>query len=396
MPQNASDPPDKAVRLSEHTGTRAGRGFQDDFHDGFRDDERWEPERLPTSGWRKVVLSGAALAVAGGVGTWAAVSGSSEPVTAPARSAPSAAPAGTPWQTVVPPSAESQPSRITVEEARRIHDRYARDLSIAQAKRDARAMGELEQGLALEMSRASFETARMRGEKPVSGLWPEPELLVPRDAGGTTGWFAAVSHQKGVARISEVLTATPDGWRATAFTTDTRTPPEPLPGVATDSGGYATSLPENASGLLATPRQVARAHLASLESATPDPRFADGPWTDRAVRFWQQERARLERAGWRLTLSFRPEGPVRSLMTDDGGALIWYGARSTDLRQARRAGAKVALKGSAAVRTDGEAFARTASATYGRIYVAHVPPAGSSERVRVLGEWSEVLESHGT
>jgi hypothetical protein len=194
----------------------------------------------------------------------------------------------------------------------------------------------------------------------------------------------------------DVMASTPAGWRLVGSTADTRTAPAPLPEIATDAEGYATSLPENATGLRATPRQVARAHLASLESTRPDARFADGPWTSEAALFWRQERAQLERAGWRLSLSYRPEGPVRSLMTSDGGALVWYAARSTDQRTARRVGALVTLKGAAAVRTGNKAFSHSASVTYGRMYAAYIPPAGSNERVRVLGEWSEVLESHGT
>ncbi|MBG0826853.1 hypothetical protein HS041_03575 [Planomonospora sp. ID67723] len=435
MSRHASDPPDKRVWPSGHADTAAGSGFEDG--------EDWEPERLGTSGWRRLALAGVALAALGGAGAWAVASRSPESGAVLVNSTP--APDRSGWEAAVPPPApddtrqpsrrppataagetektdppaasakppedspvkpspessvtspvDSRPSRLSVREARRVHERYARDLSMTQFSMDSRAMGKLEQGLALEMSRASFETARMQDAKVPAGPWPEPKVWVPRDTNGTTDWFLAVSHQPGVARVSKVLTRTSAGWRLTAFTADARNPPEPLPGIAADAEGYATSLPENASGLLATPRRIAEAHLASMESTTPDPIFADGPWTSEAVRFWQQERAQLERAGWRLSLSYLREGPVRSLMTRDGGALVWYGARSTDLREARRAGATVTLKGAAAVRTAGKSFARSASVTYGRMYAAYIPPAGSSERVRVLGEWSEVLESHGT
>ncbi|GAA3132903.1 hypothetical protein GCM10010466_24400 [Planomonospora alba] len=310
---------------------------------------------------------------------------------APAEPAPVEPPAGASG-----PAAETVPTRVTAKEARRIHSRYARDLSRAQAEMDERAMGRLEHGLALEMSRASLETARMEGTQPGAGMWPRPEIWVPRDSRGATDWFVAVAHREGVARIMDVMASTTAGWRLVASAADTRPTPAALPEIATDAEGYATSLPEDASGLVATPRQIARAHLASLERTEADARFADGPWTSEAALFWRQERAQLERAGWRLTLTYRPEGPVRSLMTRDGGALVWYAARSTDLRTARRVGALVTLKGAAAVRTRSKAFAHSASVTYGRMYVAYVPPAGSDERVRVLGEWSEVLESHGT
>ncbi|GAT69241.1 hypothetical protein PS9374_04914 [Planomonospora sphaerica] len=415
-----------------------------DFDDGL-----WEPERLSTFRWRKVAVFGTAATVFTGVGIWIVLSGSSGPRTLLAHTTP--APGGTSWEAAVPPpsvdaspsgahsssgttekagrgviapatpvdptaaveppadpaaeepsatTAESPvdtlPTRVTAKDARRIHGRYARELSIAQSKMDAKAMGKLEHGLALEMSRAAFETARMEGTQVAAGLWPRPRLWVPRDSTGTTDWFVAVAHQEGVARIMDVMASTPAGWRLVGSTADVRPVPAPLPEIATDSEGYATSLPENATGLSATPRQVARAHLASLQSTRPDARFADGPWTSEAALFWRQERAQLERAGWRLSLSYRPEGAVRSLMTSDGGALVWYAARSTDLRTARRAGALVTLKGAAAVRTGNKAFSRSASVTYGRMYAAYIPPAGSNERVRVLGEWSEVLESHGT
>ncbi|MFF5247015.1 hypothetical protein ACFY3V_22210 [Streptosporangium sp. NPDC000095] len=293
-----------------------------------------------------------------------------------------------------PPAGSSSPE-LTAKEAYGIHGRYQRGLSAAQARKDQAAMAKLEHGLALEMTRASFKTAEMQGTSLATGIWPNPQVWIPRHVEGTADWFVAVSHEPGVARIVDVMSSAPGGWRLVASAADTRDTPARFPKIATDGEGYATSLPENATGLSATPRQIARAHLASLENAEIDSRFEEGPWTSEASLFWHQERVRLEQADWKLTLSYRLEGPVRALRTSDGGALVWYGARSTELREAVREGAKVKLKGSAAVRTRGKSFARSVSATYGRMYVTHVPPVGSNEPARVLGEWSDVLESHG-
>ncbi|MER5645055.1 hypothetical protein [Streptosporangium sp. NPDC002524] len=293
-----------------------------------------------------------------------------------------------------PPAGSSSP-QLTAKEAYGIHGRYQRGLSVAQARKDQAAMAKLEHGLALEMTRAGFKTAEMQGTSLATGIWPNPQVWIPRHVDGTADWFVAVSHEPGVARIVDVMSSAPGGWRLVASAADTRATPARFPKIATDGEGYATSLPENATGLSATPRQIARAHMASLQNAEIDARFDDGPWTSEATLFWQQERVRLEQADWKLTLSYRLEGPVRALRTSDGGALVWYGARSTELREAVREGAKVKLKGSAAVRTRDKAFARSVSATYGRMYVTHVPPAGSNEPARVLGEWSDVLESHG-
>ncbi|GAA3409763.1 hypothetical protein [Streptosporangium vulgare] len=293
------------------------------------------------------------------------------------------------------PPAGTRSPQLTAKEAYGIHGRYQRGLSVAQARKDQAAMAKLEHGLALEMTRAGFKTAEMQGTSLATGIWPNPQVWIPRHVEGVADWFVAVSHEPGVARIVDVMSSAPGGWRLVASAADTRATPARFPKIATDGEGYATSLPENATGLSATPRQIARAHLASLQNAEVDPRFDDGPWTSEAALFWQQERGRLEQADWRLTLSYRLEGPVRALRTSDGGALVWYGARSTELREAVREGAKVKLKGSAAVRTRNKSFAHSVSATYGRMYVTHVPPAGSNEPARVLGEWSDVLESHG-
>ncbi|MFF5205077.1 hypothetical protein [Streptosporangium sp. NPDC000396] len=340
------------------------------------------------------------------VATPAPTTGASAKATAPPSTVGSS-PRKTPGPTTgasaratTPPSTpDSSPrtgsSQLTAKQAYRIHGRYQRGLSAAQAALDRNAMKKLEHGLALEMTRASFTTARMEGTSVASGIWPNPQVWIPRRVEGTADWFVAVSYEPGVARVADVMSSTSAGWRLVASAADTRATPERFPKIETDPDGYATSLPENASGLLATPREVVRAHLASLENAELDPMFAEGPWTSEAVLFWQQERAQLEDAGWTLSLSYLPEGPVRALKTSDGGALVWYGARSTDTRKAERMGAKVALKGSAAVRTANKSFTHSVRATYGRIYVAYIPPAGSTEPVRLLGEWSDVLESHG-
>lgn len=435
-------------RASDFSDGQAARSRRGDAsgEDGSDHLSDWYPEQLPTFNWRKVVLFGTVLVLLCGGGIWfirgntsgqqtlvadpspqtpgtgleAAVPPSPSATDLPAsigrQPIPSTPPlkdsAGSttpdhsdgskklkpserPQQIVTDRTRDASASQLTVGEAYRIHGRYQRGLSAAQARLDQAAMGKLEAGLAVEMTRASFKTARMRGESVASGIWPNPQIWVARHVEGAADWFVAVSHEPGVARIVDVMSSTPAGWRLVASGADTRATPARFPKIATDADGYATSLPENAPGLLATPRQIARAHLASLESAKPDRRFEDGPWTSESVLFWQQERSQLEEAGWILSLSYVPQGPVRALRTGDGGALVWYGTRSTEARLAERVGAKVSLKGSAAVRTANRSFAHSVSATYGRMYVTYVPPAGSTEPVRVLGEWSDVLESHG-
>ncbi|MGV9324530.1 hypothetical protein [Streptosporangium sandarakinum] len=307
---------------------------------------------------------------------------------------------------VVPPPPVSSPSpadssakggsaQLTAKQAYRIHSDYQRGLSAAQRDLDQAAMGKLEGGLAVQMTRAGFKTAEMEGGSVAAGIWPNPRVWIPRHVTGRPDWFVAVSTKPGVGRVADLMSSTPDGWRLVASAADTRPTPDRFPVIATDDDGYATSLSENATGLVATPRQVVDAHLASMERAEVDPMFADGPWTSDIALFWQEERAQLEDAGWSLTLSYLPEGPVRALRTADGGALVWYGARSTDTRKVERPGARVALKGAAAVRTGNRSFAHSARASYGRMYVTYIPPAGSPDPVRVLGDWSEVLESHG-
>ncbi|GHH66026.1 hypothetical protein GCM10017673_11060 [Streptosporangium violaceochromogenes] len=438
MSWRASDFPDEQAAPPLRGAPSGG----DDF-DHLSD---WPPERLPTFNWRKVVLLGTTVTLLSGAGIWLVKANTSGAQTLVADPSPQTAgpgeestpaqpfpgtgsgaavgrdpmpstpsledgakdtrsagrkddPSARSRQIAVSPTdgarPEADPSQLTVKQAYRIHGRYQKGLSAAQAGLDQAAMGKLEAGLAVEMTRAGFKTARMQGESVASGIWPNPRVWVPRHVEGRADWFVAMSYEPGVARVVDVMSSTPAGWRLVTSAADTRATPARFPAIATDSGGYATSLPEDAPGLLATPRQIARAHLAALESAKPDPRFEEGPWTSEAVEFWRQERAQLEQAGWILSLSYRPAGPLLALKTQDGGALVWYGARSTEARMAERAGAKVRLKGSAAVRTGNRAFAHSVSATYGRMYVTYVPPAGSTEPARVLGEWSDVLESHG-
>ncbi|MFF3668645.1 hypothetical protein [Microtetraspora malaysiensis] len=292
-------------------------------------------------------------------------------------------------------AAKSASPQLTVKKAGEIFDRYQHGMSSAQAGMDEDAIGKQEQGLAMEMTKASISTARMEGTKVASGMWPNTRVWVPRHIDGLADWFVAVSYEPEVARISSLMTTTGSGWRLVAAAADARVNAAELPAIATDSAGYAVSLPENASGLVGSPRQIVRAHLASLEKAQPDQRFAQGRWTSEAALFWQREREQLVQAGWGIALSYEPEGAIHSLQTADGGALIWYAARSAETRTARRLGAKVSLKGAAAVRTSHKAFSRWVSATYGRMYATYVPPAGSTDPVRVLGEWSEVLETDG-
>ncbi|WP_431895489.1 hypothetical protein [Nonomuraea sp. bgisy101] len=386
--------------------------------------QEWEPERLSGTGpWRLIIRAGIVFVVLAAVGIGlGAIRSSRAPspsVAAPMATAaaepeqgsPQAGAARQPVTPVTPgtqatpasPAASADPSRgdgarpaINAQEAKRMHDRFQHELSAAQLDLDDKAVGRLEQGLALEMTKASFETARMRDAEVAAGIWPGTKVWVPRSTAAAGDWFVASMHEPGVARVTDVLVKTEKGWRLAASTADTRNPAPELPVIAVDAEGYARSLDEFTSGLRGTPKQVALAHLRSLERATKDERFAEGPWTSTAVRLWQRERAQLRKAGWDLKLSYRLTGKVRALRTVDGGALVWYSARSTEVRTAERPGTTVTLKGSAAVRTETRPFAQTASATYGRMYVAHVPPIGSTEPIRVMGDWTDVLESHGT
>ncbi|MFE3451612.1 hypothetical protein ACFXJ8_22080 [Nonomuraea sp. NPDC059194] len=367
-----------------------------------RPPEDWEPERLSAGPWRLIIRAGTVFVVLAAVGiglgairsSWAPTP-SADTASAPPQS-PQAAVPSTPTVSAAPSRGDGAKPAVTAAEAKRVHDRFQRELSAAQLDLDDKAVGKLEQGLALEMTLAGFETARMRDSEVAAGIWPGTKVWVPRRTADTGDWFVAAMHQPGVARVTDVLVRTGKGWRLAASTADTRNPVPELPAIAVDADGYAMSLDEFASGLRGTPKQVALAHLRSLERATKDERFAEGPWTSTAVRRWQRERAQLRKAGWDLDLSYRLTGKVRALRTADGGALVWYSARSTEVRTAKRPGTTVTLKGSAAVRTANRPFAQKASATYGRMYVAHVPPIGSTEPIRVMGDWTDVLESHGT
>ncbi|MEU1734448.1 hypothetical protein [Streptosporangium sp. NPDC020145] len=425
MSWRASDFPDEEAWPPGRGGASTG--------DESEHESDWHPESLPTFNWRRAVLFGTLSVVVAGAGVWLIRANSATPQTLVADPSPQTSSAGwgaasrspsdtdvgkpapstsvyvdrsgagdgasataPPGKTAIGTTAKPEESpQLTVRQAYRIHGSYQKNLSAVQTRMDSAAMGKLEGGLAVEMTRASFKTAKMQGETVASGTWPNPQVWVPRHVEGSPDWFVAVAHETGIARVVDLMSSTPAGWRLVASGLDTRAILPAFPKIATDAEGYATSLPENATGLVATPRQIAEEHLESLESAKPDQRFEDGPWTSETVKFWQQERAQLEDAGWILSLTYRQEGPIRALRTGDGGALVWYSARSTDTRMAERAGAKVTLKGSAAVRTRNKAFTHSASATYGRMYVTYVPPAGSTDPVRVLGEWSEVLESHG-
>ncbi|MEU4703232.1 hypothetical protein [Nonomuraea dietziae] len=375
-------------------------------------ESEWEPERLSSGPWRLIIGAGTVFVVLAAVGIGlGAIRSSREPspgVAVPMATASAADPdrgsarAGSTGQPV-DPATSAAPSRgdgakpaITAAEAKRVHDRFQRELSAAQLKLDHKAVDALEHGLALEMTKASFETARLRKSEVPAGIWPGTKVWVPRRTAEAGEWFVAAMHEPGVARVTDLMVRTGKGWRLAVSTADTRDPAPDLPAIAVDPEGYATSLDEFTSGLRGTPKQIALAHLRSLERATEDGRFAEGPWTSTAVKLWQRERAQLREAGWKLELSYRLTGQVRALRTTDGGALVWYSARSTEVRTAERPGTTVTLKGPAAVRTGNRSFARTASATYGRMYLAHVPPIGSAEPIRVMGDWTDVLESHGT
>ncbi|MFI0425166.1 hypothetical protein [Spongiactinospora sp. 9N601] len=287
-------------------------------------------------------------------------------LTACTEARPQAAPA-------VPVSAMTVGVRpVSNTEARRAYDRYLRlgDRTYA--------------GLALEISRAR----------------PEPfppgdvRFIIPRPLPGSPRWFLAST-----VRAQLIFQETRAGWRVVA---GSATPAGyRLPEPALDPDGHAMALDEHATGLYATPRQVAHAHAISLASMHLHPQaravLAPGTHTSDAARDLQAEQA-LTRGQWALSITTHDLPALYALRTKDGGALTWYGIRETQT-YTPVADPHTAIRFSRpvlAALSRGRAFVSRAVIKAAGSFVAVIPPAGATAKAAVAGGWYATTSINGS
>ncbi|WP_433358887.1 hypothetical protein [Streptosporangium sp. CA-115845] len=347
----------------------------------------------PLPGLGRVAAIGAALSLAAACAT--------APAAAPPPRAATSAPSHTPRSSPAP--------HLTLREAERIYAQYARlNREIYSVK--GVGLQKTLAGLALELSRADYRLAVKEGWQPTSPpkVVDTVEMTIARVPPGRPQWFVATLKyaKAGASRThlifqSSSATAGITGWRVVAGATAAAG--QTLPPIARDANGIAEALPEDAGGLVATPRQVAGAHarwVSNLDGTAASEKqilTADG-YTSATVQSRRAERAEL-RGQWRYKMRTTHVGTVYGLRTRTGGALVWYALREQHIFRVAVPGAapvEFTRRRGPRVLSSGRSFTRAVQLYAAGWFLAVVPAAGPGRRAKVTGDWYSTLSVRGS
>ena len=323
-------------------------------------------------------------------------------VGAGAAFADTSTPTPTPTSTGGPKNANTPPPAVTVPQLERIVKR----ISVAAANADGKNDGDLAKlrftGPALQLRDANYAIRVKKADQPALPAIPAGplELSLPQ---ATDTWPRTVTA---VLKMPNDATGKPQAPLALALVQETPRdnymveyaialePNVKVPNLAPASIGAAV-VPPDSKLLKVQPDQVAAAYGDILLNGDKSKWYssfdlADDKLVAQVGATWkQQEQARLaQQFGQTSSLTFSSRvgtGPVLSMATNDSGAIVWVNPEEIQLHKVTEAGAQV-IAGATTAALSGVAQSNTGiESVYGYQLAFYVPPAGSSEKVRLLG-----------
>jgi hypothetical protein len=316
---------------------------------------------------------------------------------------PTGTPTPTPTTTGVPKGDNQTPSAVvTVPQLERIVKRISLAAANADAKNDP-ALAKLRfTGPALQLRDANYAIRAKKPDQPALPAIPAGplELSLPQ---ATDTWPRTVTA---VLKMPNDATGKPQAPLALALVQQTPRdnymveyaialePNVKVPNLAPASIGAAV-VPPDSKLLKVQPNEIAAAYGDILLNGDKSKWLSSFDLTDDKLvaqvgASWkQQEQARLtQQFGNTSSLTFTSRlgtGPVISMATNDSGAIVWVNPEEVQLHKVQEAGAQV-IAGPTVAALSGIAQSATGlESVYGYQLAFYVPPAGSTEKVRLLG-----------
>jgi hypothetical protein len=308
----------------------------------------------------------------------------------------------TPTPTSVPKGDDQLPPAVTVPQLERIVKRISVAAANADAKNDP-ALAKLRfTGPALQLREANYAIRAKKADQPALPAIPAGplELSLPQ---ATDSWPRTVTA---VLKMPNDATGKAQAPLALALVQQTPRdnylveyaialePNVKVPNLAPASIGAAV-VPPDSKLLKVQPNEIAAAYGDILLNGDKSKWVSSFDLTDDKLvaqvgASWkQQEQARLtQQFGNTSSLTFASRlgtGPVISMATNDSGAIVWVNPEEVQLHKVQEAGAQV-IAGATTAALSGVAQSNTGiESVYGYQLAFYVPPAGSSEKVRLLG-----------
>lgn len=312
-------------------------------------------------------------------------------------------PTPTPTSTSAPNGNSNSPApAVTAPQLERIIKRISVAAANADAKNDPNLAKLRFAGPALQLRDANYTIRLKKADQPALPAIPAGplELSLPQ---ATDSWPRTVTA---VVKMPNDSTGKAQAPLALALVQQTPRdnymveysialePNVKVPNLAPASIGAAV-VPPDSKLLKVQPDQVAAAYGDILLNGDKSKWYSSFDLTDDKLvaqvgASWkQQEQARLaQQFGQTSTLTFSGRvgaGPVISMATNDSGAIVWVNPEEVQLHRVTEAGAQV-IAGATTAALSGVAQSNTGiESVYGYQLAFYVPPAGSNEKVRLLG-----------
>lgn len=294
------------------------------------------------------------------------------------------------------------PPAVSVPQLERILTRISDVAASADAAGDPAIAKTRFAGPALQLREANYAIRAKKPDEPALPAIPASplELTLPQ---ATDTWPRTVTA---VVQAPKTADGQPQAPIALALVQDTPRdnyvveyaitlePNVKVPNLAPASIG-APVVPPDSKLLKMRPDQVGPAYgdiLLNGESSQWASRFdlTDDKLVPQVGQAWkQQEVAKLQAAAGNTSsltwTSQQGKGPIISMATNDSGAIVWVNPEEIQLHKVLEPGAQV-IAGPTVSALSGVATSNTAiQSTYGYQLAFYVPPAGSSDKVRLLG-----------
>lgn len=315
---------------------------------------------------------------------------------------PTPTPTPTPTATGAPKGDNQLPPAVTVPQLERILKRISVTATNADAKGDVALAKQRFTGPALQLREANYAIRAKKPDQPALPAIPAAplELSLPQ---ATDSWPRTVTA---VVKMPNDATGKAQAPLALALVQQTPRdnymveyaialePNVKVPNLAPASIGAAV-VPPDSKLLKVRPDQIGAAYGDILLNGDKSKWLDSFDLTDDKLvaqvgASWkQQEQARLaQQFGNTSSLTFASRagaGPVISMATNDSGAIVWVNPEEVQLHKVQEAGAQV-IAGATTAALSGVAQSNTGiESVYGYQLAFYVPPAGSSEKVRLLG-----------
>ncbi|MCG2624008.1 hypothetical protein LVY72_19120 [Arthrobacter sp. I2-34] len=332
----------------------------------------------PVGGWTPDRESGRARFAAGALAALALAAGPALPAQA-AVPAAEAAGAGTEQAAAHP---VLLPGQLT-----RIMDAVGAAVSAGDSAKDAKKLQDRVTGPALTMRSANYRVRAGKGKVeapvPVSAgpvltsmisstpEWPRTAVAVTKGKNNPVPQVIVLSQAE--ARENYKMIGAVQMLPGTKF-----------PQVSTEEGGTAAVAPADKDGLAYSPQQALELLSGYLTSGRNSNAVAKNTFADQIRSFQKDQQTSNKNAKITFSRSI-DKGSVRTLRTADGGAVVYGTLRSLMRSLPSESGAVVELSPEFAALAGADSTTKGADVTYAEAVFLQVPPAGSNDKVSVVG-----------